>query len=170
MTSVYDERIEEVIASKLHEHQAAKAAAERKLEAARKEMIDAEQAVEHWMFVLQDYRKSHGLSPHPPSPNPFMEAEYSHMGPTELVQYWAYKHGGEVIVKELAKVAVNAGVASSYRLASSAIYAVLKRKNYVKVGPGHFKKLDYDNEQGSPKVVHSLVPAGLPLSYSVQTP
>ncbi|MDE2778712.1 MAG: hypothetical protein OXI91_03420 [Chloroflexota bacterium] len=155
MNSVYDDKIEEVIASKLHEHQAAKIAAERKLEAAHKEMIDAEQAVEHWMFALEDYRRSHGLPPHPPSPSPVLEAEYSHMGPTELVQHWAEKHGGEVVVKELAKVAFNAGVSSSYRLASSAIYAILKRKNYVKVAPGHFKKPDYDNDQEAPIVVPS---------------
>ncbi len=169
MTDIYDERIEEAIASRLHEHEATKLVAERKMEAVRNEIAVEERAVEHWKFALEDYRKSHGLSPQSPSPSPVLEAEYSHMGPTELVQHWADKHGGEVVVKDLAKVGVNAGVFSSYRLGSSAIYAVVKRKKYVRVGPGHFKKPNYDNEQKAPLVIPSVVSVGLPLSYSVQS-
>lgn len=169
MTDIYDEKVEEAIASKLHEHEATKLVAERKMEAARNEIAVAERAVEHWRFALEDYRQSHGLSARPSTPSPVLEAEYSLMGPTELVQHWADKHGGEVVVKELAKVAVNAGVFPSYRLGSSAIYAVVKRKKYVKVGPGHFKKPNYANEQKAPLVIPSVVSGGLPLSYPVQS-
>ena len=162
MSDIYDEKIEQVFTSKLHEHEAATLAAERKMEAARNEMIEAEQAVEHWRFVLQDYRKSHGLSPQPPNPSPVLEAEYSHMGPTELVEYWANKHDGEVVVKDLTKVAVNAGVFSDKRHGASMIYAVVKRKGFKRIGPGHFKKADTFNghfiTMPSFPIVHSPLP------------
>ena len=141
MSDIYDEKMEQVIASKLHEHEATRLAAERKMEAARNEMFEAEQAVDHWRFALEDYRRSHGLPPRPLNPSPILEAEYSHMGPTELVEYWANKHDGEVMVKDLTKVAVNAGVFSDRRHGSSMIYAVVRRKGYRRIGPGHFKKM-----------------------------
>ena len=104
-------------------------------------MLEAERAVDHWRFALEDYRKSHGLTARLPNPVPVLEAEYSHMGPTELVQFWSVKHDGEVVVKNLAKFAVYAGMSPNYRLASSSIYAVVfQRKGYDKIGPGHFKK------------------------------
>ena len=140
MVDIYDEKMEQVMTSKLHEHEAARLAAERKLATARNEMIEAEQATEHWRFALQDYRKSHGLPPQPPNPSPILEAEYSHMGPTELVEYWANKHDGNVVVKDLTDVAVNAGVFSDKRHGVSMIYTVVKRKGFKKVGPGHFKR------------------------------
>ena len=138
MIDMYDERVEEVILSKLHDHEAARHSAERRLEAIRNEIMEEDRAVEHWRFVLQDYRKSHGLPVRPSNPSPVLEAEFYAKGPTELVQYWADRHEGEVVVKELAKVAFNAGLFSKYRNASSSIYAVVKRKGYKRVGPGRF--------------------------------
>ena len=140
MTGVYDDKVEEAITAKLREHEATKLAAERRMETARNEVAEAEQAVEHWQFALEDYRRSHGLPPQSSTPSPVLEDEYSHMGPTELVQYWADRHEGEVVVKELAKLAVRVGMSPNYRHASSNIYAVVKRKGYEKIGPGHFKK------------------------------
>ena len=158
MFDIYDEKIEQVITSKLHEHEAATLAAKRKMEAARNEMTEAEQAVEHWRFALQDYRKSHGLPPQPPNPSPVLEAEYSHMGPTELVEYWADNHGGEVIVKDLARVAMNAGMFAQYRLASSSIYAVLKRKPFKKVSPGCFQRIE-NTHSGNDRNIAIPLPA-----------
>ena len=140
MTDTYNAEVEQTITAKLNEHESAKLVAERKMEAARLEMLEAERAVDHWRFALEDYRKSHGLTARLPNPVPVLEAEYSHMGPTELVQFWSLKHDGEVVVKNLAKFAVYAGMSPNYRLASSSIYAVVKRKGYDKIGPGHFKK------------------------------
>ena len=145
MLDIYDEKMEQLIASRLHAYEAARLAAERNLEAARNEMIEAEQAAEHWRFALQDYRKSHGLPPQHPNPSPSLEAEYSHMGPTELVEYWADKHDGNVVVKDLINVAVDAGVFKKRRHGSSMIYGVVKRKGYSQVAPGHFKKADERN-------------------------
>ena len=141
MYDIYDEKIEKVITSRLHEYEAVKLAAERRMEAARHEITEAEEAVNHWQFVLEDYRKSHGLPSQASTPSPVLEAEYSHMGPTELVEYWANKHDGEVVVKDLAKVAVNSGVCSDRRIGASMIYAVVKRKGYTRIAPGHFKKM-----------------------------
>ncbi len=145
MFDIYDEKMEQLIRSKLHEHETAILTAERKMEVARKEMTEAEQAAQHYRFVLEDYRKSHGLPPNPPNPGPVAASEYSHMGPTELVEYWANKHDGEVVVRDLTNVALAAGVFSDRRHGGSMIYAVAKRKGYKKVGPGHFKKADRCN-------------------------
>ena len=143
MFDIYDEKMEQLLRSKLHEHETAILTAERKMEAARNEMIEEEQAAEHWRFALQDYRKSHGLSPCPSSPSPVVEDEYSRMGPTELVEYWANKHDGEVVVKDLTNAAFAAGAFSDRRHGGSMIYAVVKRKG--RVGRGHFKKADRCN-------------------------
>ncbi len=145
MFDIYDEKMEQLLRSKLHEHETAILTAERKMEAARNEMIEEEQAAEHWRFALQDYRKSHGLSPCPSSPSPVVEDEYSRMGPTELVEYWANKHDGEVVVKDLTNAAFAAGAFSDRRHGGSMIYAVVKRKGYKRVGRGHFKKADRCN-------------------------
>ena len=160
MISIYDEKVEGAITAKLHEHEATKLAAERKMEAARNEMAEAERAVEHWRFALEDYRQSHGLSASPSTPSPVLRAEYSQMGPTDLVQHWAEKHDGEVVVKELAKVGVNAGLFPNYRHASSAIYAVVKRKGYTKIGAGQFKNLNMRTPKPPPFL---RIPLGYPV-------
>ena len=140
MIDLYDEKVEEVILAKLHGHEAARHSAERRLEAIRSEIMEEDRAVEHWRFALEDYRKSHGLPVRPLVPSPVLGAEYYGKGPTELIQYWADKHEGEVVVKELAKVAFNAGLFPNYRNASSSIYAVVKRKGYERLGPGRFRR------------------------------
>ena len=143
MTDIYNENVEQAIRGRLHEYEAAKQAADRKLVAVRNIIAEEEQAIAHLQFVLEDYRKSHGLPSQPDKPSPVLEAEYSHLGPTDLVKYWADNHGGEVIVKDLAHVVINAGMYTDYRHAASTIYAVLKRKPFDKVGPGHFKRQEF---------------------------
>lgn len=140
MAAIYDEKVERVILELLHGHEAAKQAAERKLAAAQSAIAREDQAIVHLRFALEDYRKFCGLHPRSSTPSPALEAEYAHMGPTDLVQYWADNHGGEVMVKDLARVTINAGMYPNYRHASSTIYMVLKRKPFDKVGPGHFKR------------------------------
>ena len=141
MIDMYDEEIEKALLVRMHEHQAAKQVAERKLAAARNVVVEEEEAIAHWQFAVEDYRKAHGLPARSTNPSPVLEAEFAHMGPTELVQYWADKYDDEVVVKDLAKVAVNAGVFPNYRHGSSTIYAVVKRKGFEKLGPGHFKRI-----------------------------
>ena len=145
ITNTYDEKVEHVILQRLHEHESALRGAERRLELVMGELAEEVKAVEHWQFVLEDYRKLHGLSLQPVTLSPVLADEYSHMGPTELVQYWSDKHDGEVVVKDLAKVAVKAGMFPNYRHASSSIYAVVKRKGYEKIGPGYFKRTIHVN-------------------------
>ena len=154
MAVIYDEKVERVILELLHVHEAAKRAAERKLVAAQSAIAREDQAIAHLQFALEDYRKFCGLpSRRPNTPSPVLEAEYSHMGPTDLVQHWADNHGGEVMVKDLARVTINAGMYPNYRHAASTIYTVLKRKPFDKVGPGHFKR----QESAAPVKDHGSV-------------
>ena len=149
MTDIHgvDVDLEEIFVDKLYEHEHALRELEVRLAAIQEEMAEERKAVEHWTFAYTDYMKSRGLSPRNLTRNTVLEPEYAHMGPTELVQYWSDKHAGEVVVKDLAKVAVNARMFPNYRYASSSIYAVVKRKGFVKVGPGHFRKTKQGNDR-----------------------
>lgn len=140
MTGVYDENVEQAIRERLHEYESVRQVTEQRLISVQHTIEEVDRAIAHLYFVIEDYRKAHGLPPRSDKPSPVLTAEYSHLGPTDLVQYWADKHGGDVVVKELARVAVNAGMFAQYRQAASSIYAVLKRKPFDKVEPGHFKR------------------------------
>ncbi len=142
MTGVYDENVEQAIRERLHEYESVRQGTELRLISAQQTIDAVDRAIAHLYFVIEDYRKAHGLPPRSDKPSPVLSAEYSHLGPTDLVQYWADKHGGEVVVKELARVAVNAGMFAQYRNAASSIYAVLKRKPFEKVRPGYFKRIE----------------------------
>lgn len=137
--------LEGIFVDKLYEHEHALRELEVRLAAIQEEMAEERKAVEHWTFAYTDYMKSRGLSPRDLTRNTVLEPEYAHMGPTELVQYWADKHDGEIVVKELAKAAVDARMFPNYRHASSSIYAVVKRKGFVKVGPGFFVRAKQSN-------------------------
>ena len=142
MTGVYDENVEQAIRERLHEYEAARQAAEQRLITVQHTIEEVDRAIAHISFFLEDYRKAHGLPPRSDKPSPVLASEYSHLGPTDLVQYWADKHRGEVVVRELARVAVNAGMFAQYRHAASSIYGVLKRKPFEKVSPGYFKRIE----------------------------
>ena len=135
---MYDEKVEQAIREQLHKHEAARQLDERKMAAARLAIDEDEQAIEHWQFALNDYRREHGLEAI--NHSPVLQDEYSSMGPTELVEYWANKHDGEVVIKELTHIGLNAGIFKKYRNGSSSIYSVLKRKQYDKLGPGYYKR------------------------------
>ena len=109
------------------------------MEAARLAVVENEFAIAHWRFALEDYRRANDLPTQGSYHSPVLADEYAHMGPTELVYHWAGKHNGEVVVKELAKVSMEAGTFKEHRLASSSIYAVVKRKNFTRLGPGYYK-------------------------------
>ena len=140
MADIYDERVEGAITELIHGHQARKQAAERKMALAQSALAGADQAIGHIEFALSDYRRAHGLPARSNSPSPVLWAEYSHMGPVQLVEYWADKQRGLVVVRELARIAVGAGVYPNLRLAASAIYMVLKRKPFDRVAPGRFQR------------------------------
>ena len=142
MIAGYDEKVEQAISARIHEHEATKQAAERTLINTRNIIAKEEQTITHLQFTLNEYRTSYGLPSQPNKPSPVLEKEYSHRGPTELVEYWADNHGGDVIVKDLTRVAMKAGVFTNYRGASASIYAVLKRKPFQKVSPGHFQRIE----------------------------
>ena len=149
MTDIHgvDVDLEGVFIDNLYAHEHALRELEVRLVAIQEEMAEERKAVEHWTFAYTDYMKSRGLSPRSLTRNPVLEPEYAHMGPTELVQYWADKYDGEIVVKDLAKVAVDARMFPNYRYASSSIYAVVKRKGFAKVEPGHFRKTKQGNDR-----------------------
>ena len=140
---VYDEKVEQVILARLHKHKETKRLAEMKLDAIQREITEANEAIGHAGFFLDDYRKAHDLPPMAYVANQMIPPDFARMGPTDIVQYWADNHGGQVIVKDLAHVVINAGMYPDYRHAASTIYAVLKRKPFDKVGPGHFKRQEF---------------------------
>ena len=157
---MYDETVEQEALEMLHEYELAKQNAERKLILARQEVDEKDQAISHVKFFIENYRRKYGLTAQTDAPSPVLEAEYAHLGPTELVEYWADKNDGKVVVKELTRAGVEAGLFKSYRLGSSMIYAVAKRKGFDKTGPGVFQRpepkqdrshgfliLDLDDEQ-----------------------
>ena len=133
--------LSKTIRGRLHEHQTLKLASERKKVAAKNTIAEEQQAIEHLQFVLADYLRSCGMPSQTDDPSPVLKAEYSHLGPTDLVEYWADAHDGKVVVKDLVREAIDAGVFTQYRIASASIYTVLRRKSFEKVGPGHFSRV-----------------------------
>ena len=106
---IYEEKVEAAIRERLHFHHAARQAAERRDADGEAEALEEEDAVAHLNFVLDDYRRLHGFRGRSGAVSPALAREYGHLGPAELVEYWASKHGGWVVVKELAAVAMDAG-------------------------------------------------------------
>ena len=141
MITVYDEEVERTIRERLYAHEAAKQSAEREVVVAREVIEEEDEAISHLWFVLADYRRMHGLRACSGAVSPVLAAEYGHLGPTELVERWADGHGGEVRVKELAGICMDAGAAfRDVWSAYASVYAVLRRKNFVKLGPGRFAR------------------------------
>ena len=136
----YDQKVEQAIIARLYECEIEKQAAERKLEAARVIVMERDEAIAHWRFALGDYRKAHDLPVHTNYRSPVVAEEYALKTPTEFVYCWAEKHDGHVVVKDAAKAGIEAGIFMEYRIASSSIYSVAKRKNFTKLGPGHFQR------------------------------
>ena len=134
---MYANSTEQDLVQLLQDCQAQRQAAERKLQAARDTLVEKEQAEQHCQFTLDHYRKMRGL-PQQMDPSPVLESEYASMTPTEMVEHWAKKHGGLVVVKNLVKDLVKAGMFPARRTAASNIYGVLQRKKYVKIKPGQY--------------------------------
>ena len=137
---VYDEGVERMMRERLWAHEAVRDVARRELAQVWSMIEEEDRVVTHVSFILSDYRRGCGLPPVSNDLSPVLAREYSHMGPTELVQYWADNHEGEVVVKELAWTALRAGIFSNYHGAFSSIYMVLKRKPFDKIGAGRFRR------------------------------
>ena len=150
---MYEKNVEEALLAMLHKYQAAKHTAERKLAAVREEVVETEQAITHAQFMWEAYRKEYGLPTHIINHSPVMEDTYAHMGPTELVERWAGQHEGEVIIKELTRVGLSAGIFKKYNNGASSIYTVLKRKKYEQISPGRYKKVDHIVPMSMPRFV-----------------
>ena len=139
---MYSSKVEEEILSMLHELEAEQVDAERRLEIARTNLLAKEQQVASVRFALERYREKYGI-PVEPIESPVREAEYAHLGPVGMVDHWANKHGGDVIVRDLVQELLRAKAYPIYRKAYSVIYpTLLKSKRYEKIGPGCFRKVE----------------------------
>ena len=153
MAESYSAEFEAMLQKRLVEHHAARQVAESRLMVAKRDIEEAKKAISYIDYVIDDYRKAHGLPPNGVKASPVLAEELAHMGPAELVEHWANKNDGEVVVKELAKAAAEAGAFPSRRTASTAIYGVVRRKPFDKIAPGHFKrKADNHNIQRTPEI------------------
>ena len=139
---MYDEKVVKEVLELLRDHEEAKQSAQRRLTVAQAEIEEATQNIQACHDVLNSYRKKYGIPGKAVEESPVLEAEFRLLGPTELVEIWASKHDGVVIVKDLTKAALAAGKFKKYRNAYSAITSVVRRKGYVKVGEGHYRKRD----------------------------
>ena len=137
---MYSKTVEQALVGYLVKHEKGKHRAEEKLIEARHEIEREDQAIAHWQFAIDEYRKDHRQPADKHCISPTLEEEYGRKTPTELVEHWANKHDGEVVVKELTRVGLRVGAFKKYRNGASSIYSVLKRRKYEKVGPGHFRK------------------------------
>ncbi len=124
----------------LRQQETERQAAERKMVEARDTVAANEQAIAHIQATIDMYREKHGLPIPKDEQDPVLASEYARMGPTALVKTWAGRHNGEVMVKDLTKVGLKAGVFQKYRNGSSSIYSVLKRGPYEQIKPGHFRQ------------------------------
>ena len=138
---MYDELFVKTALKRLHELEQAKEAAQIRLTTAQAEINEVNEAIDAYRLVVNRERKEAGIPPKPFEHSPVLESEFKRLGPTELVEYRANKHDGNVVVKDLTKAALAAGKFKKYRNAYSAITSVLKRKNYEHVGEGHYRKI-----------------------------
>lgn len=138
---MYDKAVERGVLETIHELQMARQRAERRLEADRQEFEEAGRGIASAEDFLKAYRRLND-QPVQVDPIPVPNQEYTRMGPVDLVEHWATLHDGEVVVKDLTKAALAAGVFTHYRNGSASIYSVLKRKKYERIGQGHFRKAE----------------------------
>ena len=138
---MYDEKVEQEAQAMLCDLERDKLAVEGKLMAARTAIEETDQAIMSVRLFLQHYIRRYGLPTQTAAVSPVIESEYAHMGPMEIVEDWAKKQDGEVVVKELIRIGLASGLFKKHHNASSSIYSVVKRKHYNRLGPGRFKKV-----------------------------
>ena len=73
---------------------------------------------------------------------------YGSLGPTEMVERWAAEHEGNVVVKDVVKVAIQAGSYKHYRSAyNSLLSTVRRREDFEQIGPGRFRAIREESSQ-----------------------
>ena len=123
-----------------------KQAAQNTLEVARATIAEKEEELTASIAILKRYRKKHGLPTNLTDPNPEPISQYANLGPGRMIDLWATMHDGEVVVKEVVRVALDAGVYKHYRQAYSILQSTARRrKGYERVGPGHYRRAENRN-------------------------
>ena len=124
----------------IHNLEAEKLDAERRVQVAQDNLAEKAQQLERWYRVLKEYRELHDLPSSDNDHSPILEDEYARLGPTEIIHYWANRHEGEVILKDLVKTVLRAGVYRDYKQAYNTLTSIVRRnKGYERVAPGHFR-------------------------------
>ena len=113
-----------------------------------------DQAIEHMSFCLEEYRRECGMPARSENIVPALVDEYSHLRPVEVIHYWADRHNGDVIIKELTRTLRDAGVFTDPRAASATIHTAASRDAaFRKIKPGHFRKdiahVEYPSPDGN---------------------
>ena len=113
---------------------------------AQTDLADKETRLRFWLGALRDYRDSLGMPTDDLDRIVVVEDEYDGLPPTAMALLWAKNHGGDVVVKEAAQVALRSGTYKDYRHAYNAISAVVKRhRRFHKVAIGHYRAAHPDD-------------------------
>ena len=113
--------------------------AEQRVEVAKQDVQKCTEEVTALYALLDRYRRKHGMPLCPVERSPVLEAEYSTLTPWAMLERWAQKHDGNVIMRELCNAAIAAGIYTNYQQAAGTFYSLVRRKSQVeKLDKGHY--------------------------------
>ena len=123
----------------IHDAEEEKHRAERRVESAKQDVQKCVVEVQALHATLERYRRKYGIPSGSIERSLVLEAEYSTLTPWEMCSRWAQKHDGNVIMKELCRDAVAAGMYKDYQQAAGTFYSLVSRKPEVeKRARGHY--------------------------------
>ncbi len=125
----------------IHDAETDKQRAEQRVESARHAVATKEQEIAALLLALDHYRRKHSLETPRVQHSPVIEAEYAHLTPPQILDHWAAKHDGEIIVVDLVNVVRAAGVYRNYSQAAGTLYSAIRRRPDIeKAAPGHYRQ------------------------------
>ena len=77
--------------------------------------------------ILGEYRRKYEIARNSIDHNPVLESEYAHLRPSDIIQRWASKHDGHIVMRDLCRAMVAAGIYPEYQPAAATLYSVLRR-------------------------------------------
>ena len=98
---------------------------------------EVDRTLRSWYHALADHRRRFNL---PDEPDELDGIDYAALGPTAMVFEWAENHNGDVVIKDLTRRVLDAGLYRDYRSAYNTVRAPLERlENFSYVAPGHYR-------------------------------
>ena len=122
----------------IHDAEEEKRRAERRVESAKQDVQKCVVEVQALHATLERYRRKYGMPSGSIERSLVLESEYSTLTPWEMCRWWAQKHDGNVIMKELCRDAVAAGMYKDYQQAAGTFYSLVHRKQVEKRARGHY--------------------------------